>query len=199
METYGGKVHRLIEELSALPGVGQKSAQRMAFHIINLPAERAKQLADAIVDAKENTHYCTSCFTVTDAELCPICASGKRDHKTIMVVESPRDLAAYERTGRYNGVYHVLHGVINPSLGIGAGDIRLKELILRLEKEECEELIIATGSSVEGEATAMYISKLVKPSGIKTSRIASGVPVGGDLECIDEVTLMRALDGRIEL
>ena len=199
MEIYGGKVHRLIEELSALPGVGQKSAQRMAFHIINLPAERAKQLADAIVDAKENTHYCTSCFTVTDAELCPICASGKRDHKTIMVVESPRDLAAYERTGRYNGVYHVLHGVINPSLGIGAGDIRLKELILRLEKEECEELIIATGSSVEGEATAMYISKLVKPSGIKTSRIASGVPVGGDLECIDEVTLMRALDGRIEL
>ena len=115
------------------------------------------------------------------------------------MVESPRDLAAYERTGRYNGVYHVLHGVINPSLGIGAGDIRLKELILRLEKEECEELIIATGSSVEGEATAMYISKLVKPSGIKTSRIASGVPVGGDLECIDEVTLMRALDGRIEL
>ena len=199
MEIYGGKVHRLIEELSALPGVGQKSAQRMAFHIINLPAERAKQLADAIVDAKENTHYCASCFTVTDAELCPICASGKRDHKTIMVVESPRDLAAYERTGRYNGVYHVLHGVINPSLGIGAGDIRLKELILRLEKEEGEELIIATGSSVEGEATAMYISKLVKPSGIKTSRIASGVPVGGDLECIDEVTLMRALDGRIEL
>ena len=199
MDIYGGKVHRLIEELSSLPGIGGKTAQRLAFHIINLPGDRAKQLADDIVDAKQNTRYCKSCYTVTDGDLCPICASGKRDHKTIMVVESPRDLAAYERTGRYTGVYHVLHGVINPALGIGAGDIRLKELILRLEKEDCEELIIATGSSVEGEATAMYISKLVKPSGIKTSRIASGVPVGGDLECIDEVTLMRALDGRIIL
>ena len=199
MDIYGEKVNRLIGELSSLPGIGGKSAQRLAFHIINMPEERVKQFASAILDAKEHTRYCKRCFTITDRDECPICASEKRDHKLIMVVETPRDLAAYERTGKYNGVYHVLHGVINPALNIGAKDIRLKELIVRLEEEECEELIIATGSSVEGEATAMYISKLVKPSGIKTSRIASGVPVGGDLECIDEVTLLRALEGRVLL
>ncbi len=199
MDVYGSKVNKLMEELSSLPGIGSRTAQRLAFHIINLPEERAKRLADAIVDAKESARYCNTCFTITEGEQCPICANAKRNHKLIMVVETPRDLAAYERVGKFEGVYHVLHGVINPALGIGAGEIRLKELILRLEKEECEELIIATNSSVEGEATAMYISKLVKPSGIKTTRIASGVPVGGDLECIDEVTLMRALDGRVEL
>ncbi len=199
MEIYGDQVGRLIEELSGLPGVGGKTAQRLAFHIINMPEERAESLASAIVDARKNIRYCKSCYTITDRELCPICASAKRDRKTIMVVETPRDLAAYERTGRFTGVYHVLHGVINPALGIGVGDIRLKELIERLSREDVEELIIATNSSVEGEATAMYISKLVKPSGIKTSRIASGVPVGGDLECIDEVTLLRALEGRVEL
>ncbi len=199
MEIYGDQVGRLIEELSGLPGVGGKTAQRLAFHIINMPEERAESLASAIVDARKNIRYCKNCYTITDRELCPICASAKRDRKTIMVVETPRDLAAYERTGRFTGVYHVLHGVINPALGIGVGDIRLKELIERLSREDVEELIIATNSSVEGEATAMYISKLVKPSGIKTSRIASGVPVGGDLECIDEVTLLRALEGRVEL
>ena len=164
-----------------------------------MPEDRAKSLADSIVDAKHNTRYCQSCYTITDRDVCPICASQNRNHKLIMVVESPRDLAAYERTGQYQGVYHVLHGVINPAMGIGANDIKLKELILRLEQEDVEELIIATNSSVEGEATAMYISKLVKPSGIKTTRIASGVPVGGDLECIDEVTLLRALEGRITI
>ncbi len=199
MDIYGGQVNKLIEELSRLPGIGGKTAQRLAFHIINMPEDRAKGLADAIVDAKKNIKYCKSCYTITDREICPICASEKRNHKLIMVVETPRDLAAYERTGRYEGVYHVLHGVINPALGIGAGDIKLKELILRLEQLDVDELIIATNSSVEGEATAMYISKLIKPSGIKTTRIASGVPVGGDLECIDEVTLLRALEGRITI
>ncbi len=199
MDIYGGQVNRLIEELSGLPGIGGKTAQRLAFHIINMPEEKAERLSKAIVDAKTNIKYCKTCYTITDREECPICASSKRDRKLIMVVETPRDLAAYERTGQYQGVYHVLHGVINPAMGIGANEIRLKELILRLEKEDVDEIIIATNSSVEGEATAMYISKLVKPSGIKTTRIASGVPVGGDLECIDEVTLLRALDGRINI
>ncbi len=202
MDIYGEKVNKLIAELSALPGIGGKSAQRLAFHIINLPEERAESLASAIAEARSSARYCRRCFTITDRELCPICTAaeqGKREKDLIMVVETPRDLAAYERTAKFRGVYHVLHGVINPALGIGPGEIRLKELILRLEEEDCRELIIATNSSVEGEATAMYISKLVKPSGIKTTRIASGVPVGGDLEYIDEVTLLRALEGRVEL
>ncbi|MDO5126729.1 MAG: recombination mediator RecR [Eubacteriales bacterium] len=197
MDVYGGQVNKLIEELSGLPGIGGKTAQRLAFYIINMPEERAMSLSGAIADARRNVRYCKCCYTITDREECPICSSPSRDHKLIMVVETPRDLAAYERTGQYQGVYHVLHGVINPAMGIGANDIRLKELILRLEQQDVKELIIATNSSVEGEATAMYISKLVKPSGIKTTRIASGVPVGGDLECIDEVTLLRALEGRI--
>jgi recombination protein RecR len=199
MDVYGGLLSRLIDELSRLPGIGGKSAQRLAFYIINMPEERVENLASAMVNAKKNVKYCKTCFTLTDQEICPICASQKRDRKTIMVVETPRDLAAYEKTGQFKGLYHVLHGVINPALGIGVADIKLKELIQRMEKEDTEELIIATNSSVEGEATAMYISKLVKPSGIKTTRIATGVPVGGDLECIDEVTLQRALDGRITI
>jgi recombination protein RecR len=199
MDVYGGLLSRLIDELSRLPGIGGKSAQRLAFYIINMPEERVENLASAMINAKKNVKYCKTCFTLTDQEICPICASQKRDRKTIMVVETPRDLAAYEKTGQFKGLYHVLHGVINPALGIGVADIKLKELIQRMEKEDTEELIIATNSSVEGEATAMYISKLVKPSGIKTTRIATGVPVGGDLECIDEVTLQRALDGRITI
>ena len=198
MDYYSRQISRLIEELSKLPGVGSKSAQRLAFHIINRPIEEVRQLADAIVDAKENVRYCKECFTLTDQELCPICRNPARDHGTIMVVESTRDLAAYEKTGKYNGVYHVLHGAISPMLGIGPNDIRLKELMQRLQGD-VKEVIIATNSSLEGETTAMYISKLIKPTGIKVSRIASGVPVGGDLEYIDEVTLLRALEGRVEL
>ena len=198
MDYYSRQISRLIEELSKLPGVGSKSAQRLAFHIINRPIEEVRQLADAIVDAKENVRYCKECFTLTDQELCPICRNPSRDHGTIMVVESTRDLAAYEKTGKFNGVYHVLHGAISPMLGIGPNDIRLKELMQRLQGD-VKEVIIATNSSLEGETTAMYISKLIKPTGIKVSRIASGVPVGGDLEYIDEVTLLRALDGRTEL
>ncbi len=198
MNIYGGEVNRLIEELGHLPGIGSRTAQRLAFYIIGMPEDRALALADAISNAKKNIRYCKECFTITDKELCPVCSAPNRDHKTIMVVESPRDMAAYERIGKYEGVYHVLHGVINPSQGIGPQDIRMKELLIRL-RDDVDELIVATNSSVEGEATAMYISKMVKPAGIKVTRIASGVPVGGDLEVTDEVTLMRALDGRIEL
>ena len=199
MDYYSKQITTLIEELSKLPGVGSKSAQRLAFHIINMPQEQVASLAGAITQAKANIRYCKECYTLTDQELCPICSSDRRDHKTIMVVENPRDLAAYEKTGRYNGLYHVLHGAISPALGIGPGDIRLKELMQRLQSEPVSELIVATNSSLEGETTAMYISKLVKPTGIRVTRIASGVPVGGDLEYIDEVTLLRALDGRVEL
>ena len=195
MDIYSSHINKLIEELSHLPSIGAKSAQRLAFHIINMPKEQVEALAGAIVDAKENVKYCSQCFTLTDEDVCPICRNEKRDHKTIMVVESTKDLAAYEKTGKYEGVYHVLHGAISPMLGIGPNDIRLKELMIRL-KDDVDEVIIATNSSLEGETTAMYISKLIKSTGIKVSRIASGVPVGGDLECIDEVTLLRALDGR---
>lgn len=198
METYSRNINKLIEELSSLPGIGGKSAQRLAFHLINMPLEQVEKLADTIVEAKKNVRYCEECFTLTDAERCPICRNEKRDHKTIMVVENTRDLAAYEKTGKYEGVYHVLHGAISPMLGIGPNDIKLKELMKRLEAD-VNEVIVATNSSLEGETTAMYISKLIKPTGIKVSRIASGVPVGGDLEYIDEVTLLRALEGRTEL
>ena len=198
MDYYSSQITKLIEELSKLPGIGAKSAQRLAFHIINMPQEQVERLSSAMMDAKKNVRYCKECFTLTDQELCPICSSDKRVHQTIMVVENTRDLAAYEKTGKYNGVYHVLHGAISPMLGIGPGEIRLKELMQRLQGD-VKEVIIATNSSLEGETTAMYISKLIKPTGIKVSRIASGVPVGGDLEYIDEVTLLRALEGRTTL
>lgn len=199
MDYYSSQITKLIEELSSLPGIGAKSAQRLAFHIINMPKERVERLVHTISEAKENVRYCKKCFTLTDQEYCPICSSTKRDAGTIMVVENTRDLAAYEKTGKYEGVYHVLHGAISPMLGIGPNDIKLKELMQRLSAEDISEVIIATNSSLEGETTAMYISKLIKPSGIRVSRIASGVPVGGDLEYIDEVTLLRALEGRVEL
>lgn len=198
MELYSGHINKLIEELAALPGIGGKSAQRLAFHLINMPESKVKRLADAILEAKENVRYCKECYTLTDNDICPVCSNQKRNRRMIMVVENTRDMAAYEKTGRYEGVYHVLHGAISPMLGIGPGDIKLKELIERL-KEDVEEVIIATNSSLEGETTAMYISKMIKPTGIRVTRIASGVPVGGDLEYIDEVTLLRALEGRVEL
>ncbi len=198
MDLYSGHINKLIEELAGLPGIGSKSAQRLAFYLINMPRDKVRRLTDAITEAKENVRYCKECFTLTDQEVCPVCASAKRNHRQIMVVENTRDLAAYEKTGRYEGVYHVLHGAISPMLGVGPADIRLKELMERLQGD-VEEVIIATNSSLEGETTAMYIAKLVKPTGIRVTRIASGVPVGGDLEYIDEVTLLRALEGRVEL
>ena len=199
MDYYSKEINRLIEEFTRLPGIGAKTAQRLAFHVIHMPKEEVEQFAETMVSARNNVRYCKSCFTLTDQEYCPICRSEKRDKSTIMVVESTRDLAAYEKTGKYQGVYHVLHGAISPLLGVGPADIRIRELLVRLQQEEVKEVIIATNSSLEGEATAMYLSRLIKPSGIKVSRIASGVPVGGDLEYIDEVTLTRALDGRVEL
>ena len=198
MDYYSRRISRLIEELSSLPGIGSKSAQRLAFHILNMPIEHVERLSSVIVEARKKVRYCQSCFTLTDDELCPICKNAGRNHKMIMVVEDTRDLAAYEKTNKYEGVYHVLHGAISPMLGIGPNDIKLKELMQRLQ-EDVDEVIIATNSSLEGETTAMYISKLIKPTGIKVSRIASGVPVGGDLEYIDEMTLLRALEGRTEL
>lgn len=195
MDYYGNQMSKLIEELSRLPGIGTKTAQRLAFHIVGMPADQVSSLASAITNAKANVRYCSCCYTLTDDELCPICKNSNRNHRQIMVVENTRDLAAYEKTGKYEGVYHVLHGAISPMLGIGPQDIKLTELMKRLE-EDVDEVIIATNSNLEGETTAMYISKLIKPTGIKVSRIASGVPVGGDLEYIDEVTLLRALEGR---
>lgn len=198
MDYYSGYISKLIEELSILPGIGTKTASRLAFYILDMPQEQVEELSQSIIDAKKNVKYCKKCFTLTDQDICPICASKDRDHKTIMVVENTKDMAAYEKVGEYKGVYHVLHGAINPLMGIGQNDIKLKELFERL-KDDVDEVIIATNSSVEGEATAMYISKVVKPLGIKISRIASGVPVGGDLECIDNVTLLRALQGRVQI
>ena len=198
MDIYSGHINKLIEQLSRLTGVGAKSAQRLAFHIINMPKEEVEGIANAMISAKEHIHYCKECYTLTDEELCPICKDPNRNHKQIMVVEQTRDMAAYEKTGKYEGVYHVLHGAISPMLGIGPSDIKLAELMKRLQKD-VDEVIIATNSNLEGETTAMYISKMIKQAGIKVTRIASGVPVGGDLEYIDEVTLLRALEGRTEL
>ena len=198
MDYYSKHINDLIEEFSRLPGIGSKSAGRLAFHIINMPEEQVKHLTDTIINAKKNVRYCKCCYTLTDDELCPICKSTKRDHETIMVVENTRDLAAYEKTGKFNGVYHVLHGAISPMLGIGPNDIKLKELMERL-RGDVKEVIISTNSSLEGETTAVYISKLIKPLGIKVTRIASGVPVGGDLEYTDEITLSKALEGRREI
>lgn len=199
MEYYSRQISRMIEELSRLPGIGSKSSQRLAFHILHMPIEDVKRLSQTLIDARENVRFCRECFTLTDDELCPICKNPKRNHAQIMVVEDSRDLAAYEKTQKYEGVYHVLHGAISPMQGVGPGDIRLKELMQRLQREEVEEVIIATNSSLEGETTAMYIAKLLKPTGILVTRIASGVPVGGDLEYIDEVTLQRAFEGRSPL
>ena len=198
MDYYSGYIGKLIEQLSRLPGIGAKSAGRLAFHIIHMPREQVESLTSAIGEARNNVKYCKECFTLTDEDVCPICKNEKRDHKVIMVVENTRDLAAYEKTGKFEGVYHVLHGAISPMLGIGPNEIKLKELMQRLQGE-VEEVIIATNSSLEGETTAMYIGKLIKPTGINVSRIASGVPVGGDLDCIDEITLLRALEGRVAL
>ena len=201
MELYSGYVNRLVSELAALPGIGDKSAQRLAFHMINMPPEKVKRLADTMMEARSRVKYCRECFTLTDSDMCPVCSNTSRDHSVIMVVEDTRDMAAYEKTGKYGGVYHVLQGAIAPMLGVGPSDIRIKELVDRCSKDEgsISEVILATNSSIEGETTAMYISKLIKPLGVRVTRIASGVPVGGYLEYINEITLTRALDGRTEI
>lgn len=199
MNYYSDSINNLIEEMASLPGIGPKSAQRLAFHILNLPQSRVEHLADSILTARKKICFCKKCFNLSDQDICPICSNPKRDASTIMVVEEASDLAAYEKTGQYHGVYHVLHGAVNPMAGVQPDNIKLKELMQRLQHEEVEEVIIATNSTVEGEATALWISKFVKQAGIRVTRIASGVPVGGALEFIDEMTLFRALEGRTEL
>ena len=199
LNIYGSPMASLIEELSKLPGIGSKSAQRLAFYIIGQPDENVEALAAALVNAKRNVKYCSVCCNLTDQDPCAVCENHKRDSSTIMVVEDPRDMAAYERTNEFAGSYHVLHGAISPMHGIGPQDIRLKELLSRLHEGDIQEVIVATNPNVEGEATAMYISKLLKPLEIKVTRIAHGVPVGGDLEFVDEITLSKALQGRREI
>ena len=199
MNYYSESINQLIEELASLPNIGPKSAQRLAFHILNMPEKRVEQLASNILNARKKICLCKKCFNLSDQELCPVCSDPKRDSSVIMVVEEPSDLAAYEKTGQYKGVYHVLHGAVNPMVGVQPENLKLKELMQRLQREDVKEVIIATNSTVEGEATALWISKYVKQAGIKVTRIASGVPVGGALEVIDEMTLFRALEGRTEL
>ena len=190
---------RLIEQFERLPGIGRKTAQRLAFFVLNLPDNEAKKFAESILEAKEKIRCCTVCQNLTDGEICPICANEGRDRHTICVVEDPRDVMAFERTREYNGVYHVLHGAISPMEGIGPEQLRVKELLSRVGAGGVDEVIMATNPTVEGEATAMYLSRLLKPLDVRVTRLAYGIPVGGDLEYADEVTLSRALEGRSEL
>lgn len=199
MALYPAPVAKLIEEFERLPGIGSKTAQRLAFHVLSAPKERAGALANAIIEAKEKVVYCKECYNITDAELCPICANQKRNKQLICVVGEPKDVAALERTKDYKGVYHVLHGLVSPMAGIGPDDIKLRELVQRVAQQDVTEVIVATNPTIEGEATAMYIAKLLKPAGITVTRIAHGIPIGGDLEYADEVTLARAMDGRREM
>ena len=199
MNYYSESIQQLIEELASLPNIGPKSGQRLAFHILNLPEKRVEQLASSILNARKKIRLCKRCYNLSDQEICPICSDPKRDGSILMVVEEPSDLAAYEKTGQYRGLYHVLHGAVNPMVGVQPENLKLKELMQRLQTEDVKEVIIATNSTVEGEATALWISKFVKQAGIQVTRIASGVPVGGALEFIDEMTLFRALEGRTEL
>lgn len=199
MSKFIPAISRLIDEFSRLPGVGKKSAQRLAFFVVNMEQGQAFNFAEAILDVKRKVRYCTKCFNITDQDICDICSDPKRDHSLMCVVESPRDLIAIENTKEFHGYYHVLHGAISPMEGIGPNEIRIKELIIRLQNDETKEVIIATNPSIEGEATAMYISKLLKGTDISVTRLAHGIPVGGDLEYADEVTLAKAIEGRRNL
>lgn len=199
MSFYAAPVAKLIEEFEKLPGIGHKTAQRLAFHVLNLSQEKVENLANSIREAKLKTRYCSVCSNLTDTDPCTICSSAARDRAMICVVENPRDVAAMERTREFKGLYHVLHGAISPMAGIGPDDIKIKELLARIHEGNIREVIMATNPNVEGEATAMYISKLLKPLGIRTTRIAHGIPVGGDLEYADEVTLARAFEGRRDI
>jgi recombination protein RecR len=187
---------RLIEQFEKLPGIGKKTAQRLAFFLLNMPEGEARQFAEAIVDAKEKIHCCSVCQNLTDSDVCNVCSSVDRDRSVVCVVEDPRDVVAFERTREYNGLYHVLHGVISPMDGVGPEQLRIKELLVRVGSGEVTEVIMATNPTVEGEATAMYVARLLKPLEVKVTRLAYGIPVGGDLEYADEVTLSRALEGR---
>ena len=199
MSLYSPSIEKLIESFEKLPSIGHKTATRLAFHMLNLNEESTKEFINSIIEAKKNLRYCSKCFNITETDPCPICSSPKRDQSTICVVEDVKDVVAMEKTHEFKGVYHVLHGSISPMNGIGPEDIKIKELLERLRDTDVKEIIIATNPRVEGEATAIYLSKLIKPIGIKVTRIAHGIPVGGDLEYTDEVTLSKALEGRREL
>jgi len=199
MQFFPAALQNLADQFARLPGIGGKTAQRLAFHILSLEDKEAEQLAQSIVNAKHQMKYCSVCGNLTDTDPCIICSDNQRRQDIICIVESPRDVAAMERIKEFNGLYHVLHGVISPMEGIGPEDINLKSLISRLQSNDVKELIIATNPNIEGEATAMYIARLIKPAGIKVSRIAHGIPVGGDLEYADEVTLLKSLEGRRQL
>ncbi len=199
MSFYSPSIEKLIENFEKLPSIGHKTAIRLAFHVLDMNKEKTDEFIKSIVEAKQNLKYCSKCFNISDTDPCPICSSPKRDQSTICVVEDVRDVIAMERTHEFKGVYHVLHGSISPMNGIGPDDIKIKELLSRLGDNKIKEIILATNPRVEGEATAIYLSKIIKPLGIKTSRIAQGIPVGGDLEYTDEVTLSQALEGRREI
>ena len=199
MAYYSPTIERLIENFEKLPSIGHKTATRLAFHMLNLKEEDINEFINSIIEAKKNLKYCSKCFNITDTDPCPICSSPKRDQSTICVVEDVKDVVAMEKTHEFKGVYHVLHGSISPMNGIGPEDIKIKELLGRIKDVDVKEIIIATNPRVEGEATAIYLSKLIKPIGIKVTRIAHGIPVGGDLEYTDEVTLSKALEGRREI
>lgn len=199
MSFYATPITKLIEEFSKLPGIGNKTAQRLAFHVLNMPRENAVQMARAIVEAKDKIKFCSTCFNITDMEQCSICSNTKREDESLCVVQDPKDIIAIEKTREFKGRYHVLHGAISPMDGIGPNDIYIKELLLRLQDDRVKEIILATNPTIEGEATAMYIGKLVKPLGIKVTRLAYGIPIGGDLEYTDEMTISKALEGRREM
>ena len=199
MEQYAAPLRELIEEFNKLPGIGNKTAQRLAFYVMNLPEEKSAKLANAIINAKKNIRYCSVCQNLSDSEVCNICSNTARDHSIICVMESPRDIMQMERTNEYKGVYHVLHGAISPMDNITPDDIKIKELVARVAEGGIKEVIMATNPNLEGEATSMYISKLLKPFGVKVTKIAHGVPVGGELEFADEVTLGKALNWRVEI
>ena len=199
MNPYPKPMGKLIGELSKLPGIGPKTARRLSFYILGQPKSDVKNLADALIEAREKTNYCSNCNHLTEGDTCTFCQSEDRDRSSICVVESTRDVVAMEKTGEYNGLYHVLHGAISPMDGIGPDEIKIRSLIPRLEQDQVQEVIVATDPNAEGDATAMYLAKLIKPLGVKVTRIAHGIPVGGDLEYADEVTLSKALEGRREL
>ncbi len=199
MSFFPAALETLVDRFASLPGIGRKSAQRLAFHVLSLPEGEAQAFADAILDAKKNVHCCRICQNLTEGEICSVCASQTRDKSTICVVSEPRDVMSIERGREYNGVYHVLHGVLSPMSHVGPDDIRIKELLTRVADSEVEEVIMATNPDTEGEATAMYISRLLKPFGVKTTRLAYGIPVGSNLEFTDDATLNRAIEGRTEI
>ena len=199
MEQYAAPLRELIEEFNKLPGIGNKTAQRLAFYVMNLPEEKSAKLANAIINAKKNIRYCSVCQNLSESEVCNICSNTARDHSIMCVMESPRDIMQMERTNEYKGVYHVLHGAISPMDNITPDDIKIKELVARVAEGGIKEVIMATNPNLEGEATSMYISKLLKPFGVKVTKIAHGVPVGGELEFADEVTLGKALNWRVEI